>query len=455
MRDKILRFIRENELFSPGSTLVCAVSGGKDSVCLLHVMRSLQKELSITVKAAHMNHQLRGAESDRDEAFVRSLCEDLRIPLTVSRADVPARCAETGESAEEAARVLRYRFFDSLEGFVATAHTQDDNLETVLLNLIRGTALRGLCGIPPKRGRIVRPMLSVSRAEIEQYLLQNGLSHVEDSSNASDLPLRNRLRHEVIPLLRRENPSLGETVFRMDAILRQEDAFLERQASSLLQSSRLASGGWSCAVLRDAPQALQARAMRLLLSQLHIAKPAQAHVDALMHLLAGSDGTSSVTLPGGKILRRSYDVLLIAADDVPKTFEPKALALGGETEIPELSLRISCRFVKKYEKSMQSLCTFAFKYDTIDEIKALCVRPRQAGDEIQLSGGRRSLKKLLIDRKIPRDARSLAPVVADRTGVLLVYPYAVSFSRQAQPGDRAILIHFVHEKEYIQKEDTQ
>ena len=104
---------------------------------------------------------------------------------------------------------------------------------------------------------------------------------------------------------------------------------------------------------------------------------------------------------------------------------------------------------------MQSLCTFAFKYDTIDEIKALCVRPRQAGDEIQLPGGGRRLKKLLIDRKVPRDARSLVPVVADHAGVLLVYPLAVSVSRQAQPGDRAILIHFVHEKEYIQKEDTQ
>ena len=455
MRDKILRFIRENGLIVPGSTLVCAVSGGKDSVCLLHVMRSLQKELSITVKAAHLNHQLRGEESDRDEAFVRTLCESLCVPLTVSRADVLARCKETGESVEEAARILRYRFFDSLEGFVATAHTQDDNLETVLLNMIRGTALRGLCGIPPKRGQIIRPMLCVSRQEVERYLLQSGLSHVEDSSNASSLPLRNRLRHEILPLLRRENPNLSETVFRMDAVLRQEDAFLDNQASSLLQSAGLPAGGWSCSVLRAAPQALQARAMRRLLAQLHIAKPSQAHVDALLHLIAGSDGSSSVTLPGGKILRRSYDVLSSAADGAPQAFDPRELQLDGETEIPELSLRISCRFVKKYEKSMQSLCTFAFKYDTIDEIKALCVRPRQAGDEIQLPGGRRSLKKLLIDRRVPRDARSLVPVVADRAGVLLVYPIAASVTRQAQPGDSAILIHFVHEKEYIQKEDTQ
>ena len=153
---------------------------------MLHVMRSLQKELSITVKAAHLNHQLRGEESDRDEAFVRSLCESLSVPLTVSHADVLTRCKETGESVEEAARVLRYRFFASLEGVVATAHTQDDNLETVLLNLVRGTALRGLCGIPPKRGQIIRPMLCVSRAGGRAATCcKTHLAHVEDSSNDS------------------------------------------------------------------------------------------------------------------------------------------------------------------------------------------------------------------------------------------------------------------------------
>ena len=212
MRDNILRYLRENELIAPGATLVCAVSGGKDSVCLLHVMLSLQKELSITVEAAHLNHQLRSAESDRDEAFVRNLCDSLGVRLTVSRADVLSRCKQTGESVEEAARVLRYQFFESLGKPVATAHTQDDNLETVLLNLVRGTALRGLCGIPPKRGRIIRPMLCVSRAEVTAYLEQHALSHVEDSSNASSLPLRNRLRHEVVPLLARENPKLSSTV---------------------------------------------------------------------------------------------------------------------------------------------------------------------------------------------------------------------------------------------------
>ena len=454
MRDKILRFIRENDLILPGSTLVCAVSGGKDSVCLLHIMCALQKDLHISVEAAHLNHQLRGDESDRDEAFVRALCRELGVPLTVSRADVLARCEQTGESVEEAARVLRYAFLESLGKPVATAHTQDDNLETVLVNLIRGTGLRGLCGIPPRRGVFIRPMLPVSRQEVEAYLEENALAHVEDSSNASDLPLRNRLRHEVIPLLRRENPSLSETVFRMDGVLRQEDAFLDAQAASLLESAALPDGGWSCSIFRAAPSAIRARAMRKLLSDLSVSKPSHAHVDALLQLVSGADGTQTITLPGSTVLRRAYDRLERQDTSLPRTFAPQTLVPGSTVRIEPLGLCISCRFVKKYQKTSSIPCTFALKYDTIGADEALLVRPRKPGDEILLPGGRKSLKKLLIDRKVPLAQRALVPVLCDKRGVILVYPYCTCQSRAAQPGEAALLIHFAHEKEYIQKEDT-
>ena len=418
-------------------------------------MLSLQKELSITVEAAHLNHQLRGAESDRDEAFVRNLCNSLGVRLTVSRADVLSRCKQTGESVEEAARVLRYQFFESLGKPVATAHTQDDNLETVLLNLVRGTALRGLCGIPPKRGKIIRPMLCVSRAEVETYLEQHALSHVEDSTNASSLPLRNRLRHEVVPLLMRENPKLSSTVFHMSEILREENAYLETKAASLLRRAKLPDGGWSCHVLRDAPDALLLRAMRQLLSELSVSKPSRAHVEALMWLVSGTDGSQSITLPGEKLLCRSYDRLAPDLRESPASFAPKTLSPDGVTEIPELSLRVSCRFVKNFKKSMLSPCTFAFRYDTIEAPKDLLIRPRKQGDEIRLQGGRKTLKKLFIDRKIPASQRELVPVVTDGARVLLVYPFAVSSEHGAQPGEAALLIQFMHEKEYIQKEDTQ
>ena len=219
----------------PGDTVICAVSGGADSVCMLHVLLSLRNTLGITVEAAHFNHQLRGEESDRDEAFVRTLCAELGVVLHVDNGDVRARAAKTHESVEEAARALRYAFFSSLSGRIATAHTQDDNLETVLLNLTRSTGLAGLCGIPPRRERFIRPMLAVSRAEIEAYLAQNGLSHVTDSTNFLPDARRNRLRQSVIPLLKAENPSLCETAFRMCRLLEADEAQLSAQAEAVKQ----------------------------------------------------------------------------------------------------------------------------------------------------------------------------------------------------------------------------
>lgn len=453
MRDKVLAYCRVQSLISPGDTLVCAVSGGKDSVALLHVMLSLQKELGVHVEAAHLNHQLRGTESDRDEDFVRALCKDLKVPLHTARADVRSRAKARGESLEEAARALRYEFFESLERPVATAHTQDDNLETVLLNLVRGTALRGLCGIPPRRGKIIRPMLCVSREEVSAYLTAHRLSHVEDSSNASELPLRNRIRHDVVPLLRRENPSLGESVFRMDEILRQEDAYLDTAAEALLASAAK-NGGWSCQALRDAPDAIRARALRKLLAEQSIAKPAQCHVSALRKLILQTDGSQEAYLPGGIIARRAYDTLFFP-EAAPQSFAPQALPIAGEAFISELSLVISCKIVKNYQKSLQPPCTFAFRYDTIKTPAALTVRPRRAGDQIALPGGRKSLKKLFIDRKIPAHARALVPVVCAEDTVLLVYPFAVSCAHAAQAGDTALVIQFTKEKETIQKEDSR
>ena len=214
MRDKVRRWCRENAMLSPGQTVVCAVSGGADSVAMLHILCSLREALGVTVSAAHFNHRLRGAESDRDEAFVRKLCDDWGVPLAAASGDAAARARETGESLEEAARNLRYTFFASLGQAVATAHTADDNLETMLLNFLRGTGLTGLGGIPPKRDFLVRPILCCTRQEVLAYLDAHRLPHVEDSTNAADDCVRNRLRHNVLPLLKAENPALAETALR-------------------------------------------------------------------------------------------------------------------------------------------------------------------------------------------------------------------------------------------------
>ena len=180
MKDKVKAALAG---LSPGSALVCAVSGGADSVALLHCLWTLSEEAGFSLSAAHFNHCLRGEESDGDEAFVRYLCKQWGVPLAVGRGDAAKRARETGESLEEAARALRHGFLSAQPGLIATAHNADDQVETVLINLLRGTGLRGLCGMAPQSGRIVRPLLTVTRAEILVYLQENGLSWREDSSN--------------------------------------------------------------------------------------------------------------------------------------------------------------------------------------------------------------------------------------------------------------------------------
>lgn len=442
MRNKILDFCRREGLTVPGQRVTCALSGGADSVALLHCLLSLRAELGVTVSAAHYNHCLRDAESDEDEDFVRRLCASWGVELAVGRGDVAACARETGQSLEEAARRMRYAFLLSQPGLLATAHNADDQVETVLLNLLRGTGLRGLGGMSPRQGRVIRPLLPVTRAEVDAYLLANGLPHREDSSNQTDCALRNRLRHHVTPLLRAENPSLPETVGRMTDLLRQDEAYLEDQTAALLARAAR-DGGWDCQTLQDAPAVLRRRAIRRLLD---IPKPSMAHVDAVERLLETRNGSASADLPGGVTARREYGLLRLEQAHGPETFQPVLLAAGQQAFLPEPGLWVSVTGPVILEKELDCLSTFALKYDMIDETKSLWVRPRLPGDALRLSGGQKSLKRLMIDRKIPAARRGLLPVLADSQGVLAVWNLGVDFVRAARPGEQALLIEIQYEE---------
>ncbi|MGM9604063.1 MAG: tRNA lysidine(34) synthetase TilS, partial [Faecousia sp.] len=223
MLNKLSAALREQ--VAPGQQVVCAVSGGADSVALLFGMYLLREKLQINLSAAHLNHHLRGEESDRDEAFVRAFCDGYGIPLTVGDAWVqPGK-----KGLEAAAREARYAFLRTLPGKIATAHTADDNAETVLMHLLRGTGLKGLGGIAPVSGPIIRPMLDITRQEVEAFLEEYHLPHREDSSNASDAFLRNRIRHHVMPLLRAENQNVSLGISAMARRLREDEQYLQSQ----------------------------------------------------------------------------------------------------------------------------------------------------------------------------------------------------------------------------------
>ena len=345
MERKVYRFILAHRLLEPGEDVTVALSGGADSVALLWVLRTLAPELGICLRAAHFHHGIRGPEADRDGDFCRRLCERWEIPFSMGWADTKARVAQTGESLEQAARVLRYEYLRQVApGKLATAHNGDDNAETVLLHLLRGTGLRGLGGIPIRRDQIIRPLLDCTREEIEALLRREGLSHVEDGTNAEDGCLRNRLRHHVMPLLRAENPNLSATIGRTAALLRAEDAYLSGLAEQAEGSCRI-EGGWSCEKLRGLEPVLRRRVFLSLLAQQGLEDPALVYVQALEGLLEAGP-SAMAALPGGRRARRCYDLLEFSVEGPLPSLEPRVLQVPGSTLLPGKLGTITSVFTK-------------------------------------------------------------------------------------------------------------
>ena len=407
MQNKLYRFLREQGMISPGDTVVCAVSGGADSVALLFAMYLLKEKLGITLEAAHFNHHLRGEESNRDEAFVKDLCNRYDIPLHLGGGEIsPGK-----KGLEAAARDARYAFLRSLDGKIATAHTADDNAETVLMHLVRGTGLKGLGGITPIHGNVIRPMLGCTRQGVEDFLEEWCLSHVEDSSNESDAFLRNRIRHGVMPLLKAENPKLAENLSQMALRLREDENLLSTQASfDTLPTVES---------LKSMHPALRSRCLERFLKDNGVKEPEDTHITLTEALLFSDKPSARASLPGGVTVARCYDRLTVISPE--EVLNKAELPCPGEVLLP--GLRITCH---EAAEIINTSDTF-----TVKPRGTIIIRPRQPGDTIRLSGGTKSLKKLFIDRKIPAPQRERIPVVSDDGGILGVYGIGTNLERIA------------------------
>jgi tRNA(Ile)-lysidine synthase len=406
MLTKLLKQLRQYDMVVKGDHVICAVSGGADSVALLFGMYLLREKLGITLSAAHFNHRLRGEESDRDEQFVRSFCDRYDIPLEVGSAQVVAG----KKGLEAAARDARYAFFATLPGKIATAHTADDNAETVLMHLVRGSGLRGLGGISPVNGNVIRPMLTVNRQEVLAFLEEYCLDFVEDSSNKTDDFLRNRLRHHVMPLLKEENPRLAENLSDMAMELRHDAQALEA-LDTCQDVSRL----------REMAPALRSRALHRFLKENGIREPERSHVRALEGLVFSEKPSARVNFSGGVTIGRNYDRLEVLQDTpVP---EAVVLAPGERVELPQWGLTVSCEEAKEIRNTKDVF--------TVNATSAVVLRSRQAGDSMRLNVGTCTLKKLFIDRKIPAHQRPHIPVLADEQGVLGVWGIGANVDRLA------------------------
>lgn len=408
MLNKLTAFCKANRLLAKGDTVVCAVSGGADSMALLWAMYLLKDTYDLQLSCAHFDHGLRGEESQADAAFVAQFCADYGIAFHLGRGSVTA-----GEKGlEAAARDARYAFLQTLPGKIATAHTADDNAETVLIHLVRGTGLKGLGGISPARDRLIRPMLDITRQEVLEFLEQYSIPYRNDSSNRTDDFLRNRLRHHVMPLLKAENPVFAENTSAMALRLRMDEAFLETHAPHTA----------SVPQLRQLEPALLSRALAALLEDNGVKEPTSAHVQLVQSLVFSNNPSAEANLPGGVRMARQYDqIVRLDARSAPCS---QVLTCPGEVCFGDFQIRCQPASEKR----------FTFDCFTVEPVGTVVVRSRQPGDTLRLFGGTKKLKELFVDRKVPAAIRDQIPVIADDRGVLGVYGFGANLDRVSHGG---------------------
>ncbi len=427
-----------NGMIPHGALVLAAVSGGPDSMCMLHILKELAPSAGFSVAAAHFDHRLRGSESDGDREFVERWCTENGIRLYVGHGDVKAQAEASGCGTEETARRMRYAFLGETAAaagadVIATAHTADDNCETVIMNIVRGSGTGGVGGIPPVRGNIVRPLLFASRGDVMNYIAENGIPYRTDSTNLCDDYTRNRIRHSVMPVLKEINPALCGHISSLSQLAREDDQYLSSLADDFIERE-FDGGALDISALLSLPYPVASRVIRRL-----VPGAGRNHTDAVLALCKSPSPSAEADVPGMKI-RREYSSLIFGAQS-SCAFEPFAIEPGQKTDIPAAGLRVSCEYADGAADIYNSLTTYL-----IDPVKiqgVLTVRPRAQGDSIKLLGrrGTRTLRRLFIDSRIPAARRELIPVAADGEGPVAIYGFGVA-ERAAAHGGPVLKITF-------------
>lgn len=421
--------------------ILVAFSGGADSSALLHMLVNQSKKTGATIYAAHVNHSIRGEEADRDEAFCRSTAKQLGVPIFVLHADVPREASKTGESIETAARRIRYEYFDRLMRehqlpLLATAHNANDNLETMLFHLVRGSGLSGLCGIPLTRtcdgGCIVRPMLALTRQEILSYCEANQISFVNDSTNTDTEYTRNRIRSQVIPALTEIHPSAVENAARLAENLRADAHCLDDMAKNFLEEARKGTA-IECEKIQKTSSAVTHRALMMLYRELSNGKALEyAHLSAIHQLAERAIPHTALTLPHGWEAAVENGWLMLRKKQNQPLIEPYELPLAQKKNTIsqtncEIVIEPSQTAKNIYKTSIQITLNSATIKGT------LSVRNRREGDRILLGGMHKSLKKLFCEKKIPPELRARIPILCDEDGILAVPMIGIRDGMSAHP----------------------
>jgi len=446
LEQRVLGFIEQHHLVSGGEKLLVAVSGGPDSVCLLHILVKLQEELKAKLHVAHLNHQLRGAESEADADYVSDLARQWGIPVTIERRDVTGHQARQRLSLEEAAREVRYSFLTQVAGAiganrVAVGHTKDDHIETILMHLIRGAGTRGLRGLQPytewksKTGSliIIRPLLEISHQETEDYCRHHRLAPRLDASNLSLSPLRNRIRHQLLPLLQSYNPRVVEALLRTGRIASDDIDFLGEEIARLWDG--IAQQREKTIILDkkgfdQLPPTLKRYLLRASVEKLlGSAKDIEMrHIEEMMSALDKPAG-KRLSLPGGLIFSLGYDQYQLASDlaalsPLPGLEGEVQLNIPGQTQIP--GWHIEATIIKRGQMTEKG-GDFTAYFDLGKTGDKLLLRPRQRGDRFQPLGLSHPKKvgEFMIDAKIPSAWRQQVPIVCSPSQILWVVGWRI------------------------------
>ncbi len=426
MTDKVIKTILEHQMIFKGDTVGVGLSGGADSVALFSILANNKDLLGIEkLVGIHIHHGIRGDEADRDLEFSKKLCEKFNTKCVYYYVNVPAEAQKSGESIEECARRIRYDcFLQSGLDKIATAHNLNDNMETVIFNLSRGSSLNGLCGIPYIRdNKFIRPMLNCTRAEIEDYLKENSLDFVTDSTNLCDDYTRNKIRHNILPQLFELNPAFPQAFANCNNSLRLTNDFVMQTANDYLEKSRTHKG-YDCKIFENCHLALKNQIISLILKEQNAKNISRKHIDAVLNII---ENNGEANLCGNVTARVHNKILYFGKEEITEYFNIKIEKTSSQVKTPVGMVKIDLLLKNSLQIFNKEDMDFLIDYDKIHG--ELVVRNRAEGDEFHpINRVNKKLKKLFNEEKIPVTEREKMIILSDDNGIVWTEFFGTSHS---------------------------
>jgi len=462
MIDKVLETIKKYNMINNKDKIVVGVSGGPDSVCLLHILCKLRESMDLGLVAVHVNHMLRGDEASGDEAFVENLCKKLNVELVTRRIDIKKLAKERRLSLEETGRIERYRLFEEVaDNFgaqrIAVAHNKNDQAETVLMNIIRGTGLDGLRGMDYIRGRIIRPLLGVERTEIENYCRIHNLNPRIDSTNLENIYTRNKIRLDLIPYIEKLfNADIVNGISKMADLIKDDVSFIESRTDEIYNKAKIKSDDKGVIldlnILKECHIAARKRIIRNSIKQIKadIKGIATVHIDSITDLIENGKTGSMLHLPHGVRAVKSYNTLKICLHELKEEdiYFNKEVNIPGITVVDEIcgsleatliDVSADCFSIEDFTKVPDKSKVQFFDYDRLKE--GIYLRNRRDGDVFRPrnSNGTKKLKEFFIDNKIPRETRNQIPLISTRKEIVWIIGYKISDKFKVTENTKIIL----------------